>query len=587
MTAVRPHTICAAALGLALAGCLSVPGAPQPMCHSSEECDQASGEVCEEGVCWGNPPPGPFAALISPPGTRHDLAPQEIAQVAIPSDGWMGDLVLEAPLVLTGRITEFCPTPMTGCDTTIGATITVSRPSQFHGGPGFKTIVDVDPGAASFSIPVPRPHPGDDPYVVTIVPDGGSQPSAGRSAAEHVPPLRLVVSPFDGPMLRSELGGADLPTIAGRLLDSAGRGLAHYRVAALGHWDLAAVPVEVSTVSFTDANGDYSVTLSDHLVGTVEIVARPIDPGAAPIVHITNFDAMKSSSGTTTMLPTSLGALRDVPVQVTGVDLSGIVTQVSGALVTVTGVLPNVNTLTSFTVIDQQVTNSDGSATLHVLDGPGIVTSYRLTITPPANSQLGVLFDQKLSLSPGSPMRLGSRISLRGTIRANDGKPLSNVAVTARPSLRFLWTLDAVPQAFVAAIPAATAVTLDTGEFVLWVDANVAQIWGHYDLLIEPPAAAQAPTYLQPDIEIPRDGSVAAVSIGEVTLPDAAYIHGRVLDPTGTPVDGAELKMYLVSVVLSLCTEVAHAPTSCPIPASVQGRGTSEKDGRVGLSLPR
>jgi hypothetical protein len=558
------------------------------MCRSTEECDAASGEVCERGVCWGNPPLGPFAALISPPSKRRDLAPQEIAQIAIPIDGWMGDLVLEAPLVLTGRVTAFCPPPMTGCDAmTLGATITVSRPSQFHGGPGFKTIVDVDAGAASFSIPVPRPRPGDDPYVVTIAPDGGAQPSGGRSAAEHVPPLRLQVSPFDSAVLRGELGGADLPTISGRLLDSAGRGLARYRVAAVGRWDLAASPVEVSTVSFTDANGDYSVTLSDHLVGTADIVARSIDSGAAPTVRIANFDATKSSSGTMTTLPASLGAPRDVAVQVTGVDRSGVVTQVGAALVTVTGVLTNVNTLTSFTVTDQQLTSDTGNATLRVLDGAGIVGSYRFAITPPANSALSVTFDQKLTLAPGSPIRLGARVAVRGKIRGSDGKPLTNVAVTARPSLRFLWTLDAVPQAFVAAIPAATAVTLDTGEFVLWVDANVAQVWGHYDLLIEPQTDAAAPTYLQPDVEIPRDAAVDALSVGEIILPDAAFVHGRVLDPTGEAVDDAELKMYLLSSVLSLCSEVAHAPTSCPIPAALQGRGTSEADGTVGLALPR
>jgi hypothetical protein len=264
-----------------------------------------------------------------------------------------------------------------------------------------------------------------------------------------------------------------------------------------------------------------------------------------------------------------------------------MVTQVGGALVTVTGVLINVNTLTSFTVTDQQITNDMGNVTLHVLDGAGITGSYRLSIAPPANSTLGVMFDQKLALAPGSPIRLGSRVALRGKVLGHDRKPLTNVAVTARPSLRFLWTLDAVPQAFVAAIPAATAVTLDTGEFVLWVDANVAQVWGHYDLLIEPPAAVRAPTYLQPDIEIPRDGSLDAVTVGEIILPEAAFVHGRVIGPDGDAVDGAELKLYVISTALSLCTEVAHAPTSCPIPAAVQGRGTSEADGTVGVALPR
>ena len=55
---------------LASAGCLSVPEGPIPQCETSADCDRAHGEVCEEGVCWGNPPAGPFAAIVSPPSER-------------------------------------------------------------------------------------------------------------------------------------------------------------------------------------------------------------------------------------------------------------------------------------------------------------------------------------------------------------------------------------------------------------------------------------------------------------------------------------------------------------------------------------
>jgi hypothetical protein len=36
-----------------------------------------------------------------------------------------------------------------------------------------------------------------------------------------------------------------------------------------------------------------------------------------------------------------------------------------------------------------------------------------------------------------------------------------------------------------------------------------------------------------------------------------------------------------------LCSEVAHAPASCPIPAQLQGRNTSDPAGMVRLALPR
>jgi hypothetical protein len=169
-----------------ITGCLSVPDGPAPMCKITSDCDRAHGEVCEEGVCWGNPPPGPFAAVVSPPSTRHDLSPREIPQLAIPDFGLMSDLTLDASLQLSGRIAAFCPPPMMVCDPIAGATITVSRRSQFQGGPGFKTVANVD--ADSFSILVPRTRPGDDPYTVTIVPDGGAgtgSPTGSSSPGSH------------------------------------------------------------------------------------------------------------------------------------------------------------------------------------------------------------------------------------------------------------------------------------------------------------------------------------------------------------------------------------------------------------------
>jgi protocatechuate 3,4-dioxygenase beta subunit len=263
-----------------------------------------------------------------------------------------------------------------------------------------------------------------------------------------------------------------------------------------------------------------------------------------------------------------------------------MITQVSGALVSVAGT--TTKTPTSFTINDDEITDDKGMATLQLLDGTDLAGTYRFSITPPAGSSLGVMFDQKLNLAgPPISTRLASRIALRGNILDSAGHPLSNVAITARPSLRFLWTLDVAPQAFVAAIPAATAVSLDTGEFVVWVDANVATVWGHYDLLIEPPPAAQAPAYTKSEIEIPRDGTLDAVSLGEITLPEAAFVHGRITSPTGDSLEKAELKLYQVSTALGLCSEVAHAPTSCPIPAQLQGRATSDSDGIVRVTLPR
>jgi hypothetical protein len=572
-----------------LAGCLNVPDDPEPMCAVSDDCDRAHGEVCEEGTCWGNPPPGPFAAVLSPPSSRRDLVPRELPQVAIPIDGWMGDLALEAPVMLSGRVVAFCPPPMTSCDSTsLAATITVSRSTQFHGGPGFNTVVNVKPGE-SFAIPVPRTRPGDDLYTVLVVPDGGLQPGGGGSRIW--PPLHMELPIGDNIGKTIALGGLGLPTISGRLTDSGNTGLANYRVSALGHWDVTAPSVEVSTVDVTTSTGLYAVTLSNDLAGAVELVARPTAPGSAPMIRVANVEL-----GTATrdiVVPASLGnpVTLTNAIRVTGQTPSGPIAPIRGAVVTVTGTF--ISGLTTFTVTDEQITSADGNVSLHVLDGAALAGTYRISITPPQSSNLGVMFNQRFTPGQSPAVRLPSRISLGGRILDSRGKPLSNVTVTARPSLRFLWTLEAAPQAFVAAVPASTAVTPNTdsgegaGRFAVYVDANVSQTWGHYDLLIEPPAGSRAPAYVQADVEIPRDASLESVALGDIAIPAAAYVHGRITGPSGDPVENGELRLYRVETALGLCSEVAHPPMSCPIPALLQARGMSDGRGDVRLALPR
>jgi hypothetical protein len=595
-----------AAAAASLGGCLSVPDGAAPMCRSTNDCDRSHGEVCEEGVCWGNPPPGPFAAVVSPPSSRQDLVASEIPQLTIPDYGWMGDLTLEAPVLLTGKLVAFCPPPLVACDPTpLAGTVTVSRPSQFHGGPGFKAAVNVAAGD-SFSVPVRRTQQGDDPYSVTIVPDATRQ-ITGRSAAEIAPPRRMQVSVTDNLAAQAiDLGGADLPTISGTLRDSSGAGIANYRVSAFGHWDPTEPAIEVSTVDFTDASGAYSVTLSDELVGTVELVARPVSatgsdaPPAAAAIHVGGLDATTSSAKDIVM-PSNLGKPMSVPLQIQGLDdSSGNVVPVSAAQVSVTGTLTD--SLISFTVSDAEVADASGMVMLQLLDGDGFVGSYKLSVTPPAGSKLGgVVFNQKLSVPAPPPVRLTSRLALRGKVFYG-GKPLANATITARPSLRFLWALDAATQVFVASIPPATYTTPDSGDFVLTVDPNIdlrpagVLVWGYYDLVVEPAADTRTPSFVVPEFMVPRttlDPVTVTYAAPDPTapagiyLPDAAFIHGRIAGPDGNSVDGGELKVYRVSTQLTLCSEVMHAPASCPIPADLQARNTSDSDGTVRLTLPR
>jgi hypothetical protein len=586
MTARRAALACSLAIGLA--GCLSVPEGPAPMCTRNSDCNTSAGEVCQENVCWGDPPPGPFAAVAAPPSTRRDLVSRELPQIEIPPDGLLADIALETPAVLTGKVLAYCPPPTTGCDATLASTITVSRDSQFLGGPGFKATVDVDAGAESFSIPVPGGTSGGAAYSVTIVPSSDPSSGSGHSAAELAPPMRLELGLADTASTKTiVLGGPDLPVITGALTNSLDQGLAGYRVSALGRWVATESPTEVSSVDFTDSSGAYALTLSADLVGTIEIVARPPATMVAPTIHLASIDATKSSQQHNAVLPANLGNGTTVTIHVTGVDLSGAIADVAGAQVSIAGGMVSANGQAAFTLTDQEVTDDKGLVILSELDGAGIADSFAMSIIPPQSSTFGVVLNQKVTTTA----RLTSRVALRGVVVDSTGAPVANATVTARPSLKFLWTLEAAPQAFVAAIPAATAVTLDTGEFVLWVDPVVTSVASDYDLVIEPPTTARAPSYVKTDVAVQTsalDVPPLGISLGSIGLPDASFVHGHILGPDGVAIENAELRLYLIAASpAALCNELAHAPSSCSIPAQIQGRNTSDAKGMFRLTLAR
>jgi hypothetical protein len=290
--------------------------------------------------------------------------------------------------------------------------------------------------------------------------------------------------------------------------------------------------------------------------------------------------------------PQNLGNRLAVTIPIVGVAGSGALAPVSGARVIVTGTYDPMFGGTRAVLSVETMTDADGLAQLTLLDGATLRGSYKLRVIPQAGN-VGVVFDAPLLLdSTGAaqtlqPVRLPSRIALQGIAVDASGKPLGNVAVTARPSLRFAWTLDAATQEFLAQIPQGPAVTPDTGDFAVWVDPFIANVWGHYDLTFEPPAGAPAPSWTVPEIEIPRVQNLTSQALGSLTIPDAAFIHGQLVDPNGGSVASGELRIFNVITDLSLCSQVAYPPPDCEIPAQLLGHGTADDQGAVQLTLPR
>jgi hypothetical protein len=571
------------------AGCLSAPSLGQPKCNKNSDCP-IGGEVCDQNVCWGAPPAAMFAATIAPPAERTDLVATELPQVAIGQDGWIDGLALDTPVSITGSVLPYCP--QTPCATTpVAARIELVRPSRIVGLPGRAFTATTDPTtntAGSFELLVAPTGPSDPPYVVTIVPDpsGRKLDSAptNTTAAQLYPPLRLPPLVATADMVQQVAVGGPSIVQTGMITDSTGTLLKNYRVVAFGRWDPNEPAREVSTVAYS-TDGHYAIALSAGITGGIEIVAQPFDP---TVVAATLRLPLLAPDGASHTLAQSadIGPTVAVEVPVVGQAADGSVAAVVGATVLVhADVSPPFGTVrgTNASIVVQTTTDGSGVASLSLPSG---TIAYHLQVVPPANSTLGVILDKPFSTNDtGTIQTLPSRIGIHGVVVDRDGKPVGNVAVTATPALRFLWSLDAATLAFLADIPLATTVTPGGGDFVVWVDPYLGNTWGYYDLAFDPPSTSSAPRFIKTQVEIPRVQSLTTLSVDKLTLPDAAFVHGGLVDPTGAPLSGGQLAVYELPTDTTVCAELARTP--CILPAVLGGRGTSDSSGTAALTLAR
>ena len=165
--------------------------------------------------------------------------------------------------------------------------------------------------------------------------------------------------------------------------------------------------------------------------------------------------------------------------------------------------------------------------------------------------------------------------------------PAGKLSVTAQPSLRFTWSELDPAAAFLAEIPAPTAVTTAAGDFVVYVDLAIDGVWGHYDLTFDAPAGTARASFTLPDIELPRVGTLTTLNLPDTHLPDAARLHGTLVDPNHLAVSGGELRIFQIATNTSLCGEVIYPPANCVIPAQLIGHAASDDTGTLELALPR
>jgi len=104
----------AIALAFSATGCISGvdDGGVEPMCVETADCDQAHGEVCDDGVCWGDPPEGvTFAAVLVPPDDRTDLPVAVVPALSIAADGTSNDWLYALGPMTRGAFWEIVAVP--------------------------------------------------------------------------------------------------------------------------------------------------------------------------------------------------------------------------------------------------------------------------------------------------------------------------------------------------------------------------------------------------------------------------------------------------------------------------------------------
>jgi hypothetical protein len=579
------------------AGCLPSPGAVQaPECFSSNDCPVA-GQECQDGLCFGDAPPGQYAALIAPASSnRHDLVVTEIPTINIPQAGDLGDQIIAAPVHIGGRVHLGCTPTFSGCDPTaaIAATITVTRPSRIQGGPEYVDAGTSDAAIASgdsFTMDVPRLGLNDSPYTVTITPDDTmSVFPNGPTAAALVPPLTIAVDATQDVTGQDlVLGQGALRAVSGRVVDATGAAVPGVKVAALGRFTDGQPLARVSTVAVTDLSGYYTIDVAQAAQPTIDIVGVPADKPSMTM-RLAGVVADQPQQLVADMGLPATGKPISVTLSIVGHSSAGLATPVVAASVDVTATLDtpgHASQLTTYEVVTSTDTVGNASLMLLPASGTTMLREYHVRINPAPSAEFATVYDQPIEVGTGGgvlgEIDLPHRIAVTGTLLAHDGTPAPGVTITAQPALSLTLKLDAAAQALLSSLQPTTTTTLGDGSFSVWVDPQLAGSTGIYDLVCVPPAGAPIPRATYSDVMLGDSYAVTHATLQP--LPQGRHVQARIVDQNGAVVVGAEFRLYATMTDPALCT-ASHLPASCALPATLLSVDTSEDDGKVRLVVP-
>jgi hypothetical protein len=608
----RRSVALAVALATGAAGCISADDGPPSMCDDTDDCDHAAGEICAEGVCYGDPPDGAaFAAVLVPPDYRSDLAVTELGGLTIARDGTVSGLDFAPSIEVRGRVLLACPAAPEdypcGPGASIAAQITIERAAGFPGGPPWRRQVvasaGIGPLGQGFAFRLPRDGAT---YRVTLRPqtDEARGFAGGPDPAEVAPPRQLTLTATEDQAVEWYVGEPnDLERIIGCVRDPAGarRPFAGMQVTAFGRWTELGQLERASTLGSTDSVGCFDLLVPQKMVDRFDIVLVPAPGSTLPTLRLFDEAVPDPLEGQEALheitpfllMPTTEAAVAvRLPVRARGGDA------VAGADVhfTTTFATPDqpdapgrrvliqhdVQTVTAGPDADHP---GDAEARLYP-DAGGAARTYAVTIVPPAGSEYAAAWDLETDVTAAGgalpAATLGRRVRLEGSVRTFDGDDLENTPVEVKLSPRFRAAVedDAVATA-AEALPLGTTTTDDDGGFSLWLDRELIGEPAYYELEIKP-AFYDGPRWSFDGIEVP---SGVEVDLGEVELPEASYARGPIHDPRGSAVPGAELRIYQLPAPAP-CEDPDADPATCAAAAILRGTFVSDELGVVRPVLP-
>jgi len=600
---------------LLLVGCVQQPsGEMAPQCEVTADCDVGDGEICDEGICWGGPPESvSFAAILSPPAERDDLALTEIPLLPIATDGTIDAFEFGPSVVISGRVILACMDGdmPAGCgpERSIAARLTFERTSRIPGGPSFKHSVEASAGAGpddepAFRVRLPALGPGER-YDITVAPSAVTSETA-VNPAEIAPPARFTLdSASETSNLLYAVGSpAALKRIEGRVrteFSEVGDGVGGMQVQARGQWAADQPVTRASNLAITRDDGTFVLWVPLAMEDTFEIVARPTGELVAPTLTRTEVIIPDP------VMPGDIAVLPDfvlppLPnpapfvVTIAGTSPSGEETKVAGAQVSATTALaPAASDLLSVaTYTVAGATSAEG--TLELLMYPGgsneDTRQYTLRVLPPQESLSAALYARTVEVA-GVPTSgrgflqkivLNPRIAVSGTVVDANGTAIADTSVTVSASPLFRDTLAPSEQQVLDGLAFPSALSNGDGGFVVWVDPAVDASPAVYDLELVPPADAGAPRWSQDAVQAGSAGPGEPINLGTVELPPALWARGLV-HAGGQLVPGAEVRIVEIPAV-DLGAQLGYADDGCAPRAKLRGIWRSGDDGRAVLVLP-